>query len=766
MPEFERVGKYQIVGEIGEGAMGVVYKAHDAVLNRYVAVKMISASLKADTELRERFLREARAAASLSHPNIITIYDFGDEHDRIYMAMELLVGTDLKELVGSPTLRRLEDKLGVMEQICDGMAFAHAQGVVHRDIKPGNIHIQPNGQIKVLDFGLARLGSSDMTKTGLVMGTPNYMSPEQVMGERVDARSDVFSLGAVFYEMLTGHKPFEADSVHGVMFRVVHKEHPPVKQYVANLPPVVMQIVDKALAKDKKERFQNAGEMREALGQVRRALEKGRVQDATLVVEDIETHDVDEDDAPAGAEATVVGTGPATDGSTALDTMPRPVSAKERTKRPSKTKPGDVADDMRATGSQPPQPAPASSGSMVPLALGAVVLLGGAAGAWWWMNRGTPTPGPGATTAVTTPGGEGQLDVMREALVSTQVQLAERDFQDKNYASALEQAERVLKLSPGNASAQKIVTDAKAVQAKVEEDAKRARAALSAGNTKEAADQLSRILALDPKHPAATELSTRLNKFFKGEADQARAAMTRARTEADGASSGSTPSYAKAMGLSREGETAMSRGEFAVATRIFLESRDGFEKARRDASQAAVRPGPTAAPPTTQAAATPPPTAPPTEAPPTPPPATPEPVVARSLVASRTTVLGQSAKGGPAGFDTGGLEVRQEAAELAGAVSFEVDPPAPSAGQPFTVRVNFKNLGKKDVKVKAVRALTIVDGARKVLAPKVMPAEVKPRDSQLVGELSVSWPASPKSFILDVVVVGDKAEYKSQLVWR
>src|SRR5688572_24262467 len=156
--EFEQIGKYKILGELGEGAMGVVYKAHDPILNRFVAIKMISANLKADAELRERFQREAQAAASLAHPNIITIHDFGEEHGRIYMAMELLVGTDLKELVGSPTLRRLEDKLGIMEQICDGMAFAHAHGVVHRDIKPGNVHLQPNGQLKILDFGLARLG--------------------------------------------------------------------------------------------------------------------------------------------------------------------------------------------------------------------------------------------------------------------------------------------------------------------------------------------------------------------------------------------------------------------------------------------------------------------------------------------------------------------------------------------------------------------------------------------------------------------------------
>ena len=162
--EFEKIGKYKILEEIGQGAMGVVYKAHDPILNWHVAIKTISASLGADDDLRKRFHREAQAAARLNHNNIITVFDFGEEHGKIYMAMELLEGTDLKDVMATGQLPTLNDKLAVMEQILDGLAFAHAKEVVHRDLKPGNIHIQPGGQVKIMDFGLARLSSSDMTR--------------------------------------------------------------------------------------------------------------------------------------------------------------------------------------------------------------------------------------------------------------------------------------------------------------------------------------------------------------------------------------------------------------------------------------------------------------------------------------------------------------------------------------------------------------------------------------------------------------------------
>ena len=221
--ELSQVGKFKIVDKLGAGAMGEVFRAHDPVLGRDVAIKVVAGKLSDDERARERFQREAQSAAQLNHPNIITVYDFGEEQGMAYMAMELLEGNDLRELLAQGKVASLEDKLALMEQILDGLAFAHAKGVVHRDLKPGNVHVLPNGQVKIMDFGLARR-AQDGAATGVIMGTPYYMAPEQAQGERATARSDIFSLGAMFYEMLAGRRPFTGPSIPAVLFAVVHKD--------------------------------------------------------------------------------------------------------------------------------------------------------------------------------------------------------------------------------------------------------------------------------------------------------------------------------------------------------------------------------------------------------------------------------------------------------------------------------------------------------------------------------------------------------------
>ena len=272
MMNLDRIGKYRIVGKIGKGAMGEVYKAQDPLLNRFVAIKTIAPAFAAEPDFRRRFQREAQSAAQLNHPNIVTVFDFGEEDGLIYMAMELLEGRDLRDLIRSRDAH-LGDKLAIMEQLCDGLGFAHAKGVVHRDLKPGNIHVQPNGQVKILDFGLARLGDSDITRTGTVMGTPNYMSPEQIKGQKVDARSDVFSLGAVFYELLCHHRPFEAGSDHDVRFQIVEQSPEPIRRWAPEVSPALVAVVERALAKDLARRFADASEMGRALATARDAIE-------------------------------------------------------------------------------------------------------------------------------------------------------------------------------------------------------------------------------------------------------------------------------------------------------------------------------------------------------------------------------------------------------------------------------------------------------------------------------------------------------------
>src|SRR4051812_44018425 len=254
----DRIGRYQILGRLGAGAMGVVYLAHDDAMGRDVALKVLTADFEDDPDIRVRFHREAEAAAHLSHPNIITILDVGEEGDRFYIVMELLRGATLKDFVkkSNPTL---EAKLNLMMQACAGLHSAHNASIYHRDIKPGNIFVRTDGLLKILDFGVARLASSSMTATGFVVGTPDYMSPEQARGDEVDARSDVFSLGGVFYFMLTGRKPFSATQLPA-LFRQIQCEDPtPIAATEA--PPELAAIVLKALAKETNARYQSCQEL-------------------------------------------------------------------------------------------------------------------------------------------------------------------------------------------------------------------------------------------------------------------------------------------------------------------------------------------------------------------------------------------------------------------------------------------------------------------------------------------------------------------------
>ncbi|MBI2837347.1 MAG: protein kinase [Acidobacteria bacterium] len=265
----QKIGKYEILQKIGEGAMGIVYKALDPVIERIVAVKTMSADLDADPELRQRFFREARSAGQLSHKNIITIYDLGEEGGRAYMAMEFLEGEDLRKKLARRELVSIPDKVKVITEMCEGIAHAHANGVIHRDIKPGNIFIVPGGHVKILDFGLARIASSEVTKAGAVMGTPSYMSPEQIRGDRVDRRSDIFSLGSVCYEVLTSRKPFNGTSLPATFFKITQEEPEPIGSVDPALPKELTQIVHRALIKNPDARYQTVDEILADLDRMR-----------------------------------------------------------------------------------------------------------------------------------------------------------------------------------------------------------------------------------------------------------------------------------------------------------------------------------------------------------------------------------------------------------------------------------------------------------------------------------------------------------------
>jgi len=264
------LGRYQIEKELGKGAMGIVYLGKDPKIGRVVAIKTMALSQEFDADelkdVKERFFREAETAGRLTHPNIVTIYDAGEEHDLAYIAMEFLKGKDLAPYVKPGNLLPLARVLSIFARVAEALAYAHKNSVVHRDVKPANIMYEPESDtVKVTDFGIARITDSSKTKTGMVLGTPSYMSPEQLAGKKIEGCSDLFSLGAALYQMACGHLPFQGDSMAQLMFKIANEAHADIRTHSPKLPACVAAIVNKSLAKDPAQRYQDGEQMAKAL---------------------------------------------------------------------------------------------------------------------------------------------------------------------------------------------------------------------------------------------------------------------------------------------------------------------------------------------------------------------------------------------------------------------------------------------------------------------------------------------------------------------
>jgi eukaryotic-like serine/threonine-protein kinase len=276
-PNIKRIGKYEVSDLLGRGGMGLVYRAFDRQLNREVAIKTVTEGFTGDEDMLKRFYQEAAKTGALRHPNIVTVYDLGEQDGFPYIVMEYLAGDPLDRLIQSGKSQALGFKLKILEQVCYALGYAHRNDVIHRDVKPANVIVQPDGIVKLLDFGIARQekNESRLTRTGSVVGTLQYMAPERLRNASFDGRSDIFSVGVMMFQLLTGQLPFTGD--YAIVHKILTERHPPLSQYLENYPPALDGILDRALAKSPDDRFSTADEMAADIGSIERDLRKGQV---------------------------------------------------------------------------------------------------------------------------------------------------------------------------------------------------------------------------------------------------------------------------------------------------------------------------------------------------------------------------------------------------------------------------------------------------------------------------------------------------------
>ncbi|HEY3271796.1 MAG TPA: protein kinase [Geothrix sp.] len=368
---FEKLGKFEIKRVLGNGAMGEVYLGVDPSIGREVAIKTILPATAQGGEAKERFAREARAAGVLNHPNLVTIYEFGEDQGVLYIAMEFVKGHDLDELLLEQSLSRSE-ALEVLAQVCDGLGFAHRQHIVHRDIKPTNVRVQRDGRrlhAKVMDFGVAKISNSDMTATGMVMGTVSYMAPEYIRTGKPDPRSDLFAVGVMLYECLSGRKPFSGDTTPTVLYKIVNEPPDPIEiEKLQGISPAIKSVLDRSLAKNPDERFQTAEDLAKALRAAKDPSWTGQLEEATSLLQ-------------AAAP-----TAPALPAASAPTQQAPAVPAP----------PATTAFPVRSSGRKPG----------IWIGLAALVLAGGGGTGWWALHRnGTASPAVDTAPPLANPAG-------------------------------------------------------------------------------------------------------------------------------------------------------------------------------------------------------------------------------------------------------------------------------------------------------------------------------------------------------------------------
>ena len=776
-----RIGKYDIVKPLGKGAMGIVYLAKDSMLDREVALKVMVSNIADDPDLKMRFEREAKAVARLSNPNVVNVFDLGYHTDGSpYMAMELLRGEDLQKTLRMGPMP-LERKVSIIVQVLVGLAHAHQAGIVHRDIKPANVFIGNDGAVKIMDFGVARLTTASVTGTGAIVGTADYMSPEQVKGARVDGRSDLFSVGCMFYEMLTGKRPFHAENLMAIFFKITHEEPnwnalPSGPEYDALTP-----ILAKALSKDLGQRYENATQFAMALrdylttygtsasaashaldGLVDLNAPTGTPAPLEDLLEDTAaadgTVDLSKGQAPTrvGAAATMAGSRPGSKPPTLSGTkMGATRVGGTRVQAPPLSAPTRIEPKAVA---EPPK---SNTGVIAAGFVGLIVTLGG--GVYFIANKleaskqppitvpsATPevvqTPAPTPVVAATAAPPPTFAEPVGKA--ATIVKAASDAFGRGDYDGAIQKAQQALREDPGNAGGQKVLT-----QARNGKDARgrlsAARSALSSKDFAKARQVAKEASDLAPWDAQVTEV---MNDISKAEAAEQSLALNAAQAKA----------LQEKQAREAEINTLLSKATAAFGSDKFDEAISLYDEVLKvdpgngpaQSGKIGATTGKKAAAHAASAAAAPPVTAAPS---------------GKAFTVARTEKKSGGNTGlGAAGFgEAAGVKSATQAADMPGSVSFEIQPKNPRPGDAYKVLVKFTNEGSAPIALNGLTVRMSINGRGVGAAQPLAVSSVAPGDTAIIYSAGEVWSDSITEWAYSATVSGPKGEtYRNTISWK
>jgi tRNA A-37 threonylcarbamoyl transferase component Bud32 len=761
-----RIGKYEIVRPLGKGAMGQVYLARDTMLDRDVALKVMVAQIADDPELKARFEREARAVAKMTHPNVVMVFDLGNHSDGSpFIAMELLKGQDLQKAVRQTPPMTLERKVAVIVQVLAGLAHAHQAGIVHRDIKPANIFIQEDGSVKIMDFGVAHVTAASMTGTGSVVGTADYMSPEQVQGKKVDGRSDLFSVGCMLFELSAGRRPFHSDNLMAIFYKITHEDAnfdliPQGVDYDALMP-----VLKKALSKNLPDRYQTAYEfavdLREWLKAHATTASSQNVLEALVDLEAPTHAPVPMTEAPglSGEGGATVDLGPGR----------RPTMARKGTMAPTRVG-GKTVLEAGAGGTMRPGATrllPPSASQRIParvqaepkasvlpwVAMGLALVAVGVAGYLAWKGQqpqpapvvmAPPTTAPPPTTLATPtppPVTVAPAPDFGEAggKAASSVKLAQAAFEAGNYDKAVASAQAALREDDASEPAKKILAQAMVGQ-KAADHVKAGDAALGRGDFAGAESAAAEAYRVAPWDKAGVALQRRI-------------AEARAKAQRDTEASAASARSAQVNTALNEASTAFQAKQFEAAIAAYdraLQLDPGNTAAQNGKAGAlsakAIAEAQVSGPRGGGGV--------------------------KSFVQGRTEAKAPPSKG-MVGFDeTAGVTAKAgtSATALPGAIVFEATPQVPKPGESFKVTVYLSNESSQPIPLAPMLSLsTTVDGRpqKGQLAP--LTATVAPGQKGVVFQTpsGMVWKDSTQSWVMEIVVTTQRNEtYRNTLTWK